>query len=168
MFYFKNMLKYIHIYIHIGDKLSKNVIRFGHATLVLKSFLDFTNYEIFPRQLRLEHWLFMFKKKRTATLGRRQPRDRGLSTFGRSKFMLPKLMSEAHRMGCSNYFFQKQPIKLLPRIFVIPYLRTFNNRLFIHFFQKILLCFDTFLYAKRAGHFKNGLSIGVSLLVLKL
>ena len=46
--------------------------------------------------------------------------------------------------------------------------RTFRNRVDIHLFKSILLCFDTFLYAKMAGHSKNGLRIGVSLLVLKL
>ena len=33
------------------------------------------------------------ENKRTTTVGRRQPRDRGWSTFGRSQFMLPKMMS---------------------------------------------------------------------------
>ena len=47
-------------------------------------------------------------------------------------------------------------------------LRTFSNRLDIHLFKSILLYFDTFLYAKMVGHSKNGLRIGVSLLVLKL
>ena len=47
-------------------------------------------------------------------------------------------------------------------------LKNFSNRLLIHFFQPILLCFDTFLYAKKAGHFRNDIRIGVSLLVLTL
>ena len=46
--------------------------------------------------------------------------------------------------------------------------RTFSNRLLIHFFPPILLRFDTVWYVKKAGHFKSGLIIGVSLLVWKL
>ena len=46
--------------------------------------------------------------------------------------------------------------------------RTFTKRLHIHFFQPILICCDTLIYAKKAGHFKNGPKITVSAIVYNL
>ena len=72
---------------YFRDELSQNVIRFALFSLILKLqlFQDFTNFGIITREPPATIYV---GKRGAFTLGRRQPRVRGWSTFGSSNFRL--------------------------------------------------------------------------------